>query len=251
MQTKYNVLGVDVSAITLPIAVDQIADWIARHDRQYVCVRDAHGIMQSMAQPKLRHIHNSAGMVTPDGMPLVWLGRWYGHHHVDRVYGPDLLIAVCERAAREGYRMFFFGGAPGVAERLADRLKNRFSTLQIVGVYTPPFGSFSQEDDERAIASINAAAPDIVWVGLSTPKQEEWMGAHRKALSAPVLIGIGAAFDFVSGIKRQAPRWVQRSGFEWLFRLLTEPRRLARRYIIGHPKFVFHIVQQLLGRRYE
>jgi N-acetylglucosaminyldiphosphoundecaprenol N-acetyl-beta-D-mannosaminyltransferase len=249
--STFNVLGVNVSAINIQIAVEQIDAWIQSGQRRYVCVRDVHGIVQSLHAAKLRDIHNDAGLVTPDGMPLVWLGRFHGFAETDRVYGPDLLMAVCAHAARRGHRMFFFGGAPNIADKLAEVLKGKFDGLQVVGTYAPPFGDFSPDEDQRAVNAINAVRPDIVWVGLSTPKQEHWMAKHRSAINAAALIGIGAAFDFVSGTKRQAPRWIQRSGFEWVFRLATEPRRLARRYLLGHPIFVYHIIRQLLGRRYD
>ena len=155
---------------------------------------------------------------------------WYGSAgcrgfaFVERVYGPDLLLACCQRSVSTGYRHFFYGGGTGVAERLIERLQSRFPGLQVVGSYSPPFRALSPEEDAEVIRRINAAKPDMVWVGLSTPKQERWMSEHRDRLTAPVLVGVGAAFDFHAGLKRQAPRWMQRSGLEWLFRLLTEPR---------------------------
>jgi N-acetylglucosaminyldiphosphoundecaprenol N-acetyl-beta-D-mannosaminyltransferase len=184
-------------------------------------------------------------------MPLVWLSRLQGFHHVERVYGPDLMLALCERLAAKGYRHFFYGGAEGVPEQLASVLQKRFPGLQVAGTFSPPFRSLTADEDDRIVQMINAAAPDIVWVGLSTPKQERWMAGHRERLTAPVLIGVGAAFDFLTGRKPQAPRWMQRAGLEWLFRLLTEPRRLWRRYLINNPLFVALVVLQALGvRRY-
>jgi len=207
--------------------------------------------MESQRDEELRRIHNRAGLVTPDGMPLVWLSRLQSFHHVERVYGPDLMLALCERSVAKGYRHFFYGGAEGVPEQLASVLQKRFPGLQVAGTFSPPFRPLTADEDDRIVQMINAAAPDIVWVGLSTPKQERWMAGHRERLTAPVLIGVGAAFDFLTGRKPQAPRWMQRAGLEWLFRLLTEPRRLWRRYLINNPLFVALVVLQALGvRRY-
>ncbi len=249
---RVNVLGVGVSAINMPMALEIIAGWIARREPRYVCVTGVHGVMESQRDEDLRRIHNRAGIVAPDGMPLVWLSRLRGFRHVERVYGPDLMLAVCEYSVSRGYRHFFYGGVEGVADRLAAALQKRFPGLQVVGTYSPPFRPLTPEEDEQVVGIINAGDPDIVWVGLSTPKQERWMVEHRDRLRAPVLIGVGAAFDFLSGRKPQAPRWMQRSGLEWLFRLLTEPRRLWRRYLINNPLFVALVLLQLTGlRRYS
>jgi N-acetylglucosaminyldiphosphoundecaprenol N-acetyl-beta-D-mannosaminyltransferase len=233
----------------MAMALHTLDDWIARCDPHYVCVTTVHGVMESQRDPALQQIHNRAGMVTPDGMPLVWLSRLMGFGYVDRVYGPDLMLAVCQGSVEKGYRHFFYGGAPGVAETLATRLQAQFPGLQVVGVDAPPFQPLSPAEDHAAAEHINAARPDIVWVGISTPKQEHWMASHIGRVSAPVLIGVGAAFDFHAGLKKQAPRWVQRSGLEWLFRLAMEPRRLWRRYLINNPWFLWLILHQLVGRR--
>lgn len=248
---RVNILGVGISPLTRAKALATIEDWIARDERQYVCVSGIHGVMESQRDGRLRAIHNAAGMVTPDGMPLVWLSRLKGFDHVERVYGPDLLLDCCTRSVTTGYRHFFYGGGAGVAERLIERLQARFPGLQVVGGYSPPFRSLSPEEDAEEVRLINAARPDVVWVGLSTPKQERWMWEHRDRLTAPVLVGVGAAFDFHAGLKRQASPWMQRNGLEWLFRLWEEPRRLWRRYLRNNPLFVWHIVlQSLRVRRY-
>lgn len=245
---RANILGVGVSAINMEVALRTLADWITQREAHYVCVTTVHGIMESQRDEQLRRIHNAAGLVTPDGMPLVWLSRQLGFRHVDRVYGPDLLLAVCEYGVPQGYRHFFYGGAPTVADTLATRLQSRFPGLQLAGVYSPPFRPLTSAEDEEVVERINAAHPDIVWVGISTPKQERWMADHVKRLNAPALIGVGAAFDFHAGLKKQAPRWMQRNGLEWLFRLLTEPRRLWRRYLINNPQFVWRVLLQTLNR---
>jgi N-acetylglucosaminyldiphosphoundecaprenol N-acetyl-beta-D-mannosaminyltransferase len=238
---RVDVLGVEVSAIDMAQALATIDGWIAAGARQYVCVTGVHGVMESQRDHLLRQIHNGAGLVTPDGMPLVWLARHAGFPHVTRVYGPDLMLASCQASVAREYRHFFYGGAPGVAERLSDRLRERFPGLRVVGSYSPPFRPGVSLEETAVIDRINAAAADIVWVGLSTPKQELWMHQHRPHLTAPVLIGVGAAFDFHAGVKRQAPRWMQRSGLEWFFRLTQEPRRLWRRYSRNNTRFLLEL----------
>lgn len=249
---RVNILGVGISAINMDIALETIENWIARRESHYVCVTGVHGVMECQRDNEARHIHNASGLTTPDGMPLVWLSWLKGLRHVDRVYGPDLMVALCERSVERRYRHFFYGGAEGVPEELAANLRRRFPELQVAGTYSPPFHPLTPEEDEQVVQMIKQAASDIVWVGLSTPKQEQWMAAHIGHVKAPVLIGVGAAFDFLAGRKRQAPRWMQRSGLEWLFRLLTEPRRLWRRYLINNPLFVLLVLAQALGlRRYS
>jgi N-acetylglucosaminyldiphosphoundecaprenol N-acetyl-beta-D-mannosaminyltransferase len=242
-----NILGVEVSAINMEMALHTIEERISQREPHYVCVTSVHGVIESQRDETLRRIHNTAGLVTPDGMPLVWTCRLMGFRHVDRVYGPDLMLALCERSAKQGYRHFFYGGAPGVANKLAFRLQCRFPGLKVVGIYSPPFRPLTAEEDEDVVKRINAVAPDICWVGISTPKQERWIQAHVGDLSASALIGVGAAFDFHAGVKKQAPRWMQRSGTEWLFRLMMEPRRLWRRYLTSNPRFLWLIFRQMLG----
>jgi N-acetylglucosaminyldiphosphoundecaprenol N-acetyl-beta-D-mannosaminyltransferase len=243
---RVNVLGVGVSAIDISRAVDVIDGWIAARAAHYICVSGVHGIMESQDDPALRAIHNRAGLVTPDGMPLVWLGRRAGHRCMSRVYGPDLLLACCAASEQRGWRHFFYGGGAGVAALLSRRLRARFPALQVAGTYTPPFRPLTDPEEQDVVRQIRDSGAHIVWVGLSTPKQERWMASHVGKVSASVLIGVGAAFDFHAGLKRQAPRWIQRSGLEWLFRLGCEPRRLWRRYLKNNPRFVWRIVQQQL-----
>jgi N-acetylglucosaminyldiphosphoundecaprenol N-acetyl-beta-D-mannosaminyltransferase len=249
---RVNILGIGVSAITMSQALATIEGWLSRGEQHYACVTGVHGIMESQRDDALRRIHNRAGLVTPDGMPLVWLSRLNGKSHVERVYGPDLMLAFCERSVVRGYRHFFYGGGEGVAQRLAERLCGRYPGLIVAGTYTPPFRPLSGAEDQAIVVEINEVGPDIVWVGLSTPKQERWMDAHLGRLRAPVLIGVGAAFDFHAGLKKQAPYWMQRAGLEWLFRLATEPRRLWRRYLRNNPAFIWRVLLQTTGiARYE
>jgi N-acetylglucosaminyldiphosphoundecaprenol N-acetyl-beta-D-mannosaminyltransferase len=242
-----DVLGVRVNVLDMDLALDVLDRWIVEGHRHYVCVTGVHGVMESRRDETLRQIHNQAGMVTADGMPLVWWSRLQGWGHARRVYGPDLMLACCERSIATGYRHFFYGGGDGVADLLARRLARRFPGLAVAGTYTPPFRPLSAEEDETVVNLINEAAADIVWVGLSTPKQEYWMAQHVGRLQAPALIGVGAAFDFHAGLKPQAPVWMRNGGLEWLFRLGTEPRRLWKRYLVNNPAFLWLALQELSG----
>jgi N-acetylglucosaminyldiphosphoundecaprenol N-acetyl-beta-D-mannosaminyltransferase len=244
---RLNVLGVGISAINMQLALEQIDEWIQAGEQQYVCVTGVHGVMESQRDPIVRRIHNQAGLVTPDGMPLVWLSRMNGFSHVERVYGPDFMLAVCEHSVAKGYKHFLYGGGREVARKLQKALETRFPGIKIVGIHTPPFRNLTPEEDSEIVETINQAEPDVVWVGLSTPKQERWMAGHRSRLFASALIGVGAAFDFNAGLKHQSPKWIQRMGFEWLYRLLTEPRRLWKRYLINNPLFILLIIAQATG----
>ncbi len=251
-QAYANVLGVRVSAINMEMALDTLAGWVADDEHHYVTITGVHGVMECQSDPDLLRIHNAAGMVTPDGMPLVWVNHWQGNKHVSRVYGPDLMLAVCEASKEKGYKHFFYGGAEGVPELLAEKLTTRYPHLQVVGTYSPPFRPLTDTEDAEIIQMINDSGAHFVWVGLSTPKQERWMDAHVGKLDAAAMIGVGAAFDFHAGLKPQAPPWMQKRGLEWFFRLVTEPRRLWKRYLSNNPRFLALIALQMLGiRRYE
>jgi N-acetylglucosaminyldiphosphoundecaprenol N-acetyl-beta-D-mannosaminyltransferase len=241
---RVDVLGVGISAVDMATAVDEITAWIERREQHYVCVTGVHGVMESQRDGELLRIHNASGLTTPDGMPLVWAGRRAGATGMRRVYGPDLMLALSERAAARGWQSFFYGGRDGVPDRLVDNLRRRFPDFTAVGCYSPPFRALTDAEDTAIVERINAAAPDLVWVGLSTPKQERWMDAHVGRLDAPVLLGVGAAFDIHAGTLPQAPRWMQANGFEWLYRVIREPRRLWRRYLSIVPRFMLKIVRR-------
>jgi N-acetylglucosaminyldiphosphoundecaprenol N-acetyl-beta-D-mannosaminyltransferase len=241
---RVDVLGVGVSAIDMERAVAEVTRWIEEREQHYVCITGVHGVMESQRDPELLAIHNASGLTTPDGMPLVWAGRRAGMAHMRRVYGPDLMLAVCALAADRGWSGFFYGAADGVPELLAERLAERFPGLKIAGTMSPPFRPLTPEEDAAVVERINAAAPDILWVGLSTPKQERWMATHAARLTVPVLVGVGAAFDIHAGRLPQAPGWMQVSGLEWLYRLYREPRRLWRRYLRNNPRFVLAIIRR-------
>ncbi len=242
-----HILGVRVDAVDMPRAVARIRSWIEDRGRAYVCLATAHGVLDCWHDAALRQVFNRSGLTTPDGMSMVWLVRLHGHRSVRRVYGPDLMLAVCQASIAAGWRHYFYGGEAGVAQALAARLLDRFPGLTVVGTATPPFRPLTQAEDAEALSTINGAQPDIVWVGLSSAKQERWMAEHRDRLSAPVLIAVGAAFDFrlrpqASG----AAAGFSASGLEWLFRLATEPRRLWRRYR-QYPLFVLLVAAEALG----
>lgn len=242
--SRVDVFGVGVSAIDMTMALDVIGQWIANGEHHYVCVTGVHGIMESQRDPYLREVHNRSGLTTPDGMPLVWAGRAAGAHHMDRVCGPDLMLALCEMASVRGFSSYFYGGRPGVADRLAGRLQSLYPGLRVAGTYAPPFRELSAAEDDHIVNLINRAKPHVVWVGLGAPKQELWMGVHAPRLDANILIGVGAAFDIHAGLSPQAPHWMQRSGLEWTFRLGHEPRRLWRRYLYNNPRFVVGVARK-------
>jgi N-acetylglucosaminyldiphosphoundecaprenol N-acetyl-beta-D-mannosaminyltransferase len=228
-------------------ALDFIHVRIVHRDPAYICLTPIHSIMECFDRPELRDIFNHSGLTAPDGMGVVWLLKLAGHRRAERVYGPDLMLQACEISQQKGYRHFFYGGAPGVAEQLIGKLSAQFPGLCMCGSYSPPFRDLTAQEDLEIVQLIRHARPDILWVGIGSPRQEVWMSQHLNPLGVPVLIGVGAAFDFHSGNKHQAPRWVRQSGLEWLFRFFSEPRRLFRRYIINYPRFAFLILAQLVG----
>jgi N-acetylglucosaminyldiphosphoundecaprenol N-acetyl-beta-D-mannosaminyltransferase len=246
---RVNILGVGVSAVNMQMAVDEIEGWLERKEPNYVIAVPAHCIVECLRNERLREIYNRAGMVTPDGMPIAWICRLMGQRHVDRVYGPDLMLEVCKLSARRGYRHFLYGGwPPEVVEKLEARLRERFPGIEIVGSFAPPFRPLTPEEDARVVEQINAAKPDIVWIGLGAAKEEFFAESHVGKVVAPVLIGVGAAFDFHAGVKPQAPRWMMRAGLEWFFRMLSEPRRLGPRYLQDNPVFIWNILLQAFGK---
>ena len=244
---RVNVLGVGVSALNLQSALAQIADAIQNRHKGYICVTGVHGVMEAQTDERFRAILNNAFLCTPDGMPMVWVGKIRGQSNMGRVYGPDLMLDICAWSQANPCRHFFFGGAPGVAEQLAEKLRERFPKLEVAGTFTPPFRPLNPDEENDLREKVRVARPDIFWVGLSTPKQEKFMAEYLPKLDATLMIGVGAAFDFLSGRVKQAPRWMQRTGLEWFYRLCSEPRRLAGRYFKNNPVFVAKIVLQLAG----
>jgi N-acetylglucosaminyldiphosphoundecaprenol N-acetyl-beta-D-mannosaminyltransferase len=239
---RVDVLGVGISCLTLESALEVVSGWIDRDQHQFVCVTGVHGVMECQKDPELLAIHNRSGLTTPDGMPMVWSARWAGRREVGRVYGPDFMDALLARAVERGWSSFFYGGGPGTAQRLAECLTARFPGLQIAGTWTPPFRPLTPQEDAEVVQLVNDSGAHLVWVGLSTPKQERWMAEHVGRLRANAILGVGAAFDIHAGSLPQAPRWMQRSGLEWAYRLFREPRRLWRRYLRNNPAFVMNIL---------
>ncbi len=245
---RFLVLGVPIAAVQIPDVVGMIRAWVGeRQGCRAIAVTGMHGVTEAQRDPAFKRILNDADLVVPDGMPLVWLGRMHGSELPRRVYGPELLEAFC-RQTGDGFRHFFYGGAPGVPERLSRILHARYG-IRVAGTLSPPFRPLSSDESAEHVRRINDSQPDVLWVGLSTPKQERWMNDHRAALEVPVVVGVGAAFDFVSGTKRSAPAWMQERGLEWLFRLLSEPTRLWRRYLVGGSQFLYWLVLERLRLR--
>ncbi len=246
---RADVLGVKVSAVDMKRSLDLSDRWIAAGKPGYICVTGVHGVMEAQKDPGLRHILNHAAINLPDGMPMTWLGRLQGFKRMDRVFGPDFMVAMCQVSVGRGYRNFFYGGKPGVAELLDETLKCKFPGLQVVGTYTPPFRRLSPEEEASLFEQVAEAKPHIVWVGLSTPKQERFMAQYVERLNVPLLVGVGAAFDFHTGAIRDCSGWIKRAGLQWLHRLMQDPKRLWRRYLRNNPAFVWRVTCQLMGLR--
>jgi N-acetylglucosaminyldiphosphoundecaprenol N-acetyl-beta-D-mannosaminyltransferase len=243
------VLGVSVSVINLTDAINILCQWINIKKNNFVCVTPVHALMECHRDKLIRNVYNQAGLVTPDGMAVVWILKLYGHKEVGRVYGPDLLLELCKTSLQTGYNHFFYGNTEFVLSNLKIKLEEKYPGIQIAGSISPPFRELSDQEDEEICKQISASGADILWVGLGSPKQELWMYNHQGKIDVPVMIGVGAAFDFLSGNKPQAPRWIQRSGLEWFYRFLQEPRRLWKRYLLGYPRFVVLIMIELFKKR--
>ncbi len=241
-----DVLGVRISVIDQQRAREILFDAVRGGRRGYVAVTGVHGVMEAQDDEEFRAILNSALLTTPDGMPMVWMGKLQGERSIARVYGPDLMLNLCDHSRAENFSHFFYGGAPGVADDLAQKLSERFPGLNIAGTFTPPFRPLNETELADLQQQVRAARPDFFWIGLSTPKQERFMAVHLQLLpETKIMIGAGAAFDLLTGRIRQAPPWMQRSGLEWLYRLIQEPRRLSRRYLINNPRFALRVAAQL------
>jgi N-acetylglucosaminyldiphosphoundecaprenol N-acetyl-beta-D-mannosaminyltransferase len=247
MLPSFQMLGVRVDALQIRDAVEQMRSWI--NDRgpktRFVAVTGMHGIAEARENSQFRRILNAADLVVPDGMPLVWVARVKGHALRHRVCGSELMTHFCQETGNN-YRHFFYGGAPGVAEELAQTLHQEHGII-VAGTYTPPFHPLSEDQEKEVASLLETASPDVLWVGLSTPKQEKWIYEHRSNFSVPVMLGVGAAFDMNSGKLQRAPKWMRDCGLEWLFRLASEPRRLWRRYLLTIPRTACFVCLELLS----
>lgn len=246
---RFHVLGVALHAMNLSIATATVLAALRERRKGYVCVTGVHGVSEAQEDAAFRRILNAAFLNTTDGMPLVWLGRRALGPEVERVYGPDLMLEIFRATQATGHRHFLYGGAPGVAAELKTKLEARFPGVVIAGTHCPPFRALNAAEEAALIAQVRAARPDIIWVGLSTPKQERFMAEYLPKLDTTLMFGVGAAFDFHAGRVPQAPRWMQRAGLEWFYRMCREPRRLARRYLVNNPLFVARLLGERLGLR--
>jgi N-acetylglucosaminyldiphosphoundecaprenol N-acetyl-beta-D-mannosaminyltransferase len=244
MHLRPEVLGTPVSALTMDEAVATIDECIRRGERKYVCTIDVHALVESHFESDVQDIYRSAAIAAPDGMPLVWLLHHSGYHAADRICGPDLMPAVFRQSQQRGYRHFLYGSSDATLLSLQQKLNQEFPGVKIVGHYAPPFRPLTREEERDVDRILNAADPDIVWVGLGAPKQDRWMAAHRHALNAPMLIGVGAAFDMIAGRVKRAPRLIQRTGCEWIFRMAQEPGRLSKRYFKSNLWFAIMLARR-------
>ncbi|WKZ34317.1 MAG: WecB/TagA/CpsF family glycosyltransferase [Anaerolineales bacterium] len=239
-------MNLKINKVTSGEFVAQVVDWAQAGGSYYACFANVHVLMEAYDSSDFSKIINGADLVLPDGMPLVWMMRLKGARSQQRVYGPTLMLQVLESAARENIPVGFYGGTPEVLNALVVRMKARCTGLDVVYSYSPPFRELSQREEDEIVLSIDQSGARILFIGLGCPRQEIWMARHRGRINA-VMLGVGAAFDFHSGFKPQAPLWTQNIGLEWLFRLLTEPRRLWRRYLYHNSRFIFLAIADLLG----
>jgi N-acetylglucosaminyldiphosphoundecaprenol N-acetyl-beta-D-mannosaminyltransferase len=244
------VLGFPLALTDYERTLDWIESTIAEGERGYVCVCNVHTVMASAEDPELREAIFASAVNVPDGQPLVWAMNALGHSIDERVYGPELMARACARSAENGTRFYLYGGRnQGALVQLALNLRQRYPGVKIVGGYSPPHRPLTERERDAVVQEINSSRADVVWIGIGVPKQEKWMAKMRPLLEAPVLIGVGAAFDLHAGLVPQAPVWIQGSGLEWAYRLVHEPRRLWRRYSRYNPRFVGAFARQLLRHR--
>jgi len=247
---RARVVGVRVDPVSPAEAVRRVIEWAQQGESRYVCVANVHMLMEARDTPPFRHVLERADLVVPDGMPLVWMLRRTGFPGQQRVYGPALMDELCREAARAGVPIGLYGGTRLTLARLERNLRRRHPGLRIAYAWSPPFRPLTAEEDEGVVRDIRSRGVRLLFVGLGCPKQERWMASHRGRIPA-VMVGVGAAFDLHAGVRRQAPRWMQAAGLEWLFRLLQEPRRLWRRYLKHNPRFVILACGELVASRWR
>jgi N-acetylglucosaminyldiphosphoundecaprenol N-acetyl-beta-D-mannosaminyltransferase len=246
------VAGTEVDLLSPPLLLDLVQHSLVTNTKTRVIFCNVSTVVACQDNPELQSAVGHAEVISPDGMPLVWVARLQGEHDIERVAGPTFMPAAIEHGAALGWRHYFYGGSPETLTQLVANFQERFPGAEIVGAYAPPFRELTDAEVEQDIDRINAARPDLVWVGLGMPKQEIWMARHQERLAAPVLLGVGAAFDFNAGTIKRAPEWMQRFGLEWSHRLAQEPRRLWRRYFVGNSRFLILVAKDVLRdpRRY-
>jgi N-acetylglucosaminyldiphosphoundecaprenol N-acetyl-beta-D-mannosaminyltransferase len=247
---RRTILGIGVDATSYEDATARVTEWARRGESRMVCLGVVASVMEARESARYRAALEQADLVTPDGMPLVWMLRWLGVKPATRVYGPDLTLEVLRAAEEAGVAVGFYGSSEDVIGRLVANLRRRFPRLIVSLHHAPPYRALSRQEDREAVGEIIESGARILFVGLGGAKQDLWMAEHRGRVPA-VMLGVGAAFDFLAGTKPQAPRWMQNAGFEWVFRLATEPRRLWKRYVRHNPRFAFLAVKQILGARFS
>lgn len=246
---KANVLGIGIDAVNMEQALERIATDLYERRKGYVCLAGVHGVMEAQRDPALATIYAGAVLAAPDGMPMVWVGHHQGHKTMERVAGPDLMLEVISRKEFSGYSHFLCGGKEGIAQELRDELLDRYPLVKIAGIYTPPFGSMSSVQEMEFVDIVNRLQPDIIWVGISTPKQERFMARYLPLLDTTLMFGVGAAFDFHTGRIADCPDWIKRAGLQWLDRLIQDPKHLWKRYLRNNPPFLFYSFLQFTGLR--
>jgi N-acetylglucosaminyldiphosphoundecaprenol N-acetyl-beta-D-mannosaminyltransferase len=246
---RFNVFGIAMDAVDLPTAIASTLAAVHSGANQYVCLTGAHGIVEARRDPLLAKAFRNALLVLPDGMPTVWVAWWKRLYHVDRVFGPDLMLGVIEQSQNFGERHFLLGGNPGVAEELRQRLQAGYPKANIVGTYTPPFRRLDSAEEAELVTLLEKCRPDIVWVGIGTPKQELFMSEYVGRLKTPVMVGVGAAFDYHTGRLKDSPQWVKRAGLQWCHRLIQDPKRLWSRYLRTNTLFLAHAAMALFRFR--
>jgi N-acetylglucosaminyldiphosphoundecaprenol N-acetyl-beta-D-mannosaminyltransferase len=247
---RVNVLGVGIHAVDMERAALLLESQIRSGDKGYVCLTGVHGVMEAQRDPILKSIFARAVLVAPDGMPTVWMGHTQGFPAMQRVFGPDLMLEIMGRAEFRNCIHFLCGGEPGVAENLKQEMLRRFPWVQITGTYSPPFRPLTALEENELEVKVRSLRPDIIWVGLSTPKQERFMARYLPMLDTKLMIGVGAAFLFHTGAIQDSPKWVKRAGLQWLHRLVQEPSRLWKRYLLNNPYFLFYALLQFVGLRH-
>lgn len=240
------VIGSPIDVLTWDEAIDRIDGWAKARESRVVCICNVHSVVTARNDLEFRDVIRGADMATADGAPVAFMLRRAGYPSQERINGPDLMWKYCSRAAASGVGIYLYGASQATLELLRERLRSEFPTLA-VGAFSPPFRALSEQEDADIVRMVNDSGAGVVWVGLGCPKQEKWMADHRGRINA-VMVGVGAAFDYHAGTLKRAPSWMQRSGLEWFYRLITEPRRLWRRYLVTNSLFVWHACRQLLLR---